>query len=92
MPDRDRESDTAVIVLMKYRVFLDSRLRGNDRFFLLHNYDNCYRSENEEEIPWDRDAGFPFIPFDSQSFATKPRSRRIQAVEYSDDSLTMRNG
>lgn len=28
----------------------------------------------------------------SQSFATKPRSRIIQALEYSDDSLTMRNG
>jgi hypothetical protein len=32
-------------------------------------------SENNEEIPGDRDAGFPLIPVDSQSFATKPRSR-----------------
>jgi hypothetical protein len=32
-------------------------------------------SEKKEDISWDRDAGFPLIPFDSQSFAKKPRSR-----------------
>ena len=31
-----------VIIRMKYRVFLDSRLRGNDRFFVLHNSAKCY--------------------------------------------------
>jgi hypothetical protein len=36
--------------VMKYRGFLDFRRRGNDRFFVLHNYDIFYNYFNQTQI------------------------------------------